>query len=110
MAQGRFSLIFATALLLGLFFQCENVWAKTYFVGYDPTGWTFNMEDWPTGQNFKPNDTLDRQGHDTCKAPENAYVQSSGFDYIILNKGENYVICNFTGHCEAKMKMAINVL
>ena len=58
MAQGRIILTFATVLLLGLFLHCENVWAKTYFVGYDPTGWTFNMEDWPTGQNFKPNDTL----------------------------------------------------
>ena len=60
MAQGRGILIFATVLLSGLFFHCENVWAKTHFVGYDPTGWTFNMKDWPTGKNFKPNDTLDK--------------------------------------------------
>ena len=45
MAQGRCSLIFATVLLLGLFFHCENVWATDYLVGGNINGWTFNMED-----------------------------------------------------------------
>ena len=45
MAQGRGILIFATVLLSGLFFHCENVWATDYLVGGSINGWTFNMED-----------------------------------------------------------------
>ena len=58
MAQGRCSLIFATDLLLGLFFHSENVWATDYLVGGNINGWTFNVEDWLTGRNFTADDTL----------------------------------------------------
>ena len=49
MAQGRCSLIFATVLLLSLFFHCENVWATDYLVGGNINGWTFKASTWKIG-------------------------------------------------------------
>ena len=57
MAQGRGSAIFATVLLLSLLFQCEKVWAATFFVG-GAGGWTFNVDGWPNGKTFRAGDVL----------------------------------------------------
>lgn len=51
---------------------------------------------------------VDKQGYAACKAPEGAKEFRSGNDKITLVKGENYFICTFPGHCESKMKVAVN--
>lgn len=51
---------------------------------------------------------VDKQGYAACKAPEGAKEFRSGNDKIRLVKGENYFICTFPGHCDSKMKVAVN--
>uniref|UniRef100_A0A2N9FQ55 Basic blue protein n=1 Tax=Fagus sylvatica TaxID=28930 RepID=A0A2N9FQ55_FAGSY len=123
MAQGRGSAIFATVLLLGLLFQCENVWAATFFVG-GAGGWTFNVDSWPKGKTFRAGDVLvfnydprahnvvivNQQGYDTCQASGGSRQFQTGSDRITLVKGGNYFICTFPGHCANKMKIAVNAL
>ncbi|XP_061348170.1 basic blue protein-like [Gastrolobium bilobum] len=98
--------------------------AKTHIVG-GPGGWTFNTDTWPIGQKFLHDDVLifnydptthnvvavDSTGYSNCKtSPANAKVYSSGNDQIRVYRGMNCFICNFTGHCESGMKLAINAV
>ncbi|KAG6710708.1 hypothetical protein I3842_05G015600, partial [Carya illinoinensis] len=53
---------------------------------------------------------VDKQGYDACKASEGATIFQSGSDQVTLVKGQNYFIRNFPGHCESKMKIAVNAL
>lgn len=53
---------------------------------------------------------VDRSGYNSCKTPGGAKVFSSGKDQIKLARGQNYFICNYPGHCESGMKVAINAL
>ncbi|GMI87973.1 hypothetical protein HRI_002466600 [Hibiscus trionum] len=41
------------------------------------------------------------------KAPKGAKVFRSGKDQIKLRKGKNFFICNYIGHCQAGMKIAV---
>ncbi|KAG2704664.1 hypothetical protein I3760_05G014900 [Carya illinoinensis] len=122
MAQGRGSAIVATVVLLGmLLIHCENAWAATFTVG-DAGGWTFGVDNWPNAKTFMAGDILvfnyssavhnvvvvDKQGYETCKAAEGSQKFQSGSDQITLVKGQNYFICTFPGHCESKMKIAVN--
>jgi len=51
---------------------------------------------------------VNKYGYGGCKTPRGAKVYQSGKDQIRLVKGQNYFICNFPGHCESGMKIAIN--
>jgi len=51
---------------------------------------------------------VNKGGYDSCKTPRGAKVYRSGKDQIRLARGQNYFICNFVGHCESGMKVAIN--
>lgn len=51
---------------------------------------------------------VNKVGYDTCRNPRGARVFRSGKDQIKLGKGQNYFICNFPGHCESGMKIAVN--
>ncbi|KAF5955145.1 hypothetical protein HYC85_008001 [Camellia sinensis] len=93
----------------------------TYTVG-GAGGWTFNLSNWPKGKSFKAGDVLvfnydptahnvvavDRGGYGSCTTPASAKVYKTGMDRISLAKGPNYFICNFAGHCQSGMKIAVN--
>jgi len=51
---------------------------------------------------------VNKVGYGSCKTPRGARVYQSGNDQIKLVKGQNYFICNYVGHCESGMKIAIN--
>ncbi|KAF8404364.1 hypothetical protein HHK36_009247 [Tetracentron sinense] len=126
MSQGRGSagraIIVAIALLC-LLAHSEIARAATYTVG-GTGGWTFNTVTWPKGKRFSAGDVLifkyspanhnvvavNRAGYNSCKTPGGAKVYRTGNDQIRLVKGQNFFICNFVGHCESGMKIAINAL
>ncbi|KAJ8755035.1 hypothetical protein K2173_015547 [Erythroxylum novogranatense] len=125
MAMGRGSAMIAAVMLLCMFvtIQVEMADAATYTVG-GSAGWTFNLSGWPRGKRFKAGDVLvfnyspaahnvvsvDRGGYGSCRTPRGARVYTSGKDQIKLVKGQNYFICNFPGHCQSGMKIAVNAL
>ncbi|MGI4370260.1 hypothetical protein ACR2V4_27080, partial [Klebsiella pneumoniae] len=122
MSQGRGSAVMAAAAVLCLLMvlNSEVAQAATYKVG-GAGGWAFNVAGWPKGKNFKAGDVLlfsytkgahnvvvvNKAGYDSCKAPSNAKVYSSGKDQIKLVKGKNFFICTFPGHCASAMKIAV---
>ena len=53
---------------------------------------------------------VDRGGYRKCTTPARAKVYTTGKDQIRLVRGQNYFICNFSGHCESGMKIAINAV
>ncbi|KAL2477521.1 Basic blue protein [Forsythia ovata] len=122
MAEERGSAVVAIALMMCLvvLFYCEVVEAATYTVG-GANGWTFDVADWPKGKNFKAGDILvfnyspgthdvvvvDESGYNSCISPSGAKVYQTGKDHIKLVKGQNYFICDFEGHCDFGMKIAI---
>ncbi|KAK7247322.1 hypothetical protein RIF29_42203 [Crotalaria pallida] len=119
MALGRGSAMVLLLCLL-VMIHSEIVHAATYTVG-GAGGWTFNTVGWPKGKRFRAGDTLvfnyspgahnvvvvNKPGYDGCKTPRGAKVYRSGKDQIKLARGQNYFICNFTGHCQSGMKIAI---
>ncbi|KAL6001591.1 hypothetical protein ACLOJK_007329 [Asimina triloba] len=122
MAQGRGSAAAAAALtfLLGLFFLSQIAHAAVYTVG-DSGGWGFNVVGWPKGKSFKAGDVLvfkyakashnvvavNANGYKGCSTPSGAKVSQTGNDRITLARGPSYFICNFPGHCEGGMKIAV---
>ncbi|KAK9162540.1 hypothetical protein Syun_003442 [Stephania yunnanensis] len=129
MAQGRgsastnSSLVGVALIVLFLVVHLEIANAAVYTVG-DSNGWTFNMVNWPKGKRFRAGDvlvfkynpsihnvvTVNRIGYNSCKTPRGARVLSTGNDRVTLAKGQNFFICNFVGHCESGMKIALNAL
>ncbi|KAJ8754820.1 hypothetical protein K2173_015332 [Erythroxylum novogranatense] len=117
----RGSAMLAIALLCVLLFRFQICHAATYNVG-GSSNWSFNVAGWPAGQSFKAGDVLvfnysanshnvvvvNKAGYDSCNTPPGSKIYTSGKDQITLAKGQNYFICNFPGHCEANMKIAIN--
>ncbi|KAJ4750824.1 Basic blue-like protein [Rhynchospora pubera] len=124
MAMGRGSANKVTIAfgLVFLFFLLgsEVVNAATYTVG-DGGGWSFNSGSWPKGKSFRAGDVLvfnynpsihnvvavNGAGYKSCKTPGGSKVFTSGKDRITLTRGTNYFICNFAGHCESGMKIAV---
>ncbi|MED6173306.1 hypothetical protein PIB30_058136 [Stylosanthes scabra] len=118
-AVGRGSAMMVALVLC--FMVVEMADAATYTVG-GAAGWTFNTVGWPRGKRFRAGDTLvfnynpgahnvvavNKAGYDSCKTARGAKVYRSGKDQIRLVRGQNYFICNFVGHCESGMKIAIN--
>ncbi|NP_001265957.1 basic blue protein-like precursor [Cicer arietinum] len=122
MALGRGSAL-VVLLVCFLVIHSELAQAAIYTVG-GAGGWTFNTIAWPNGKNFKAGDTLvfnyspgahnvvavSKAGYGSCKTPRGAKVYRSGKDQIRLARGQNYFICNYVGHCESGMKIAINAV
>ncbi|GMI87975.1 plantacyanin [Hibiscus trionum] len=122
MAQGRCSAMAATTVLLCLLLSLhfESARSATFTVG-GSGGWTFNAAGWTKGKRFRAGDTLvfnyipsihnvvavNRAGYSSCKAPKGGKVFRSGKDQIKLRKGQNFFICNYIGHCQAGMKIAV---
>ncbi|XP_027917947.1 basic blue protein-like [Vigna unguiculata] len=120
MALGRGSAVVLLLSLCFLLLHSHMAHAATYRVG-GTGGWTFNTVAWPKGKRFKAGDTLvfrysptlhnvvavNRGGYDGCTTPRGSKVYTSGNDQIRLAKGQNYFICNFVGHCQAGMKIAV---
>ncbi|CAK9151192.1 unnamed protein product [Ilex paraguariensis] len=121
MSQGRGSAILGAAMVLCLLvLHCEVAQAATYTVG-GAGGWTFNTDSWPRGKRFRAGDILvfnykpsshnvvavNKGGYGACTTPRGAKVYGTGKDQIKLVKGQNYFICNFPGHCQSGMKIAI---
>ncbi|GAU18707.1 hypothetical protein TSUD_79950 [Trifolium subterraneum] len=98
MALGRGSAL----VLLVCFFvlHSELAHAATYTVG---DAGVFNYS--PRAHNVV---AVNKGGYDSCKTPAGSKVFRSGKDQIRLARGQNYFICNFVGHCESGMKIAIN--
>ncbi|KAL2339696.1 hypothetical protein Fmac_007636 [Flemingia macrophylla] len=126
MSQGRSSaslpmVVVTVTSVLCVLVLVEHANAATYTVG-GPSGWTFNTDSWPKGKRFRAGDVLvfnydstshnvvavDRNGYNSCNTPSGAKIFSSGKDQIKLARGMNYFICNFPGHCQSGMKVAIN--
>ncbi|EPS59878.1 hypothetical protein M569_14927, partial [Genlisea aurea] len=111
----------AAAVLMAVVFFSGAAEAATYKVG-DDGGWTFNVNAWPSGKAFRAGDTLvfnydpsmhnvvavNNVGYNRCSTPYRSPVYQSGGDRVTLRKGANYFICNFPGHCQSGMKIAIN--
>ncbi|KAI3445660.1 hypothetical protein Pfo_002325 [Paulownia fortunei] len=123
MSQGRGSaVVVAMVVIVGMVvvFHCEVAEAATYTVG-GSGGWTFNVATWPKGKRFRAGDTLvfnynsgihnvvavNKGGYNGCTTPGGAKVYQTGKDQIKLVKGQNFFICNFPGHCESGMKIAV---
>ncbi|CAN8272693.1 unnamed protein product [Cochlearia groenlandica] len=129
MAKGRGSTtwlgraIVAIMVVSVLLLEASYVRAATYTVG-ESKGWTFSADGWPSGKHFKAGDVLvfnydpknhnvvvvDSGGYNNCKTPTSAKIYTSGKDHITLSKGKNFFICNFPGHCESAMKIAVNAV
>ncbi|KAL7119511.1 hypothetical protein ACP275_02G067000 [Erythranthe tilingii] len=125
MSQGRCSALVAAVMLAAMVvvFHCEVAEAATFTVG-GGGGWTYNTVGWPKGKRFRAGDTLvfsygsgyhnvvavNRAGYNGCATPAGAKVYQSGTDQIKLAKGTNYFICNYPGHCEGGMKIAVTAL
>ncbi|KAE8664658.1 Basic blue protein [Hibiscus syriacus] len=120
MVQGRGGAMTAAVLLCLLLSHLELAQAATYTVG-GAGGWTFNTVGWTKGKRFKAGDTLvfnynpsihnvvavNKFGYSSCTTPKGAKVFRSGKDRIKLAKGQNFFICNFVGHCQSGMKIAV---
>ncbi|KAG8500249.1 hypothetical protein CXB51_004460 [Gossypium anomalum] len=110
----------AAAVLCLLLSHFELAQATTYTVG-GTGGWAINVAGWTKDKRFKAGDTLvfkynpsihnvvavNRAGYSSCTTPKGAKVYQSGKDQIKLVKGQNYFICNYAGHCQAGMKIAV---
>ena len=124
MVQGRGSAR-CNAAVLALVLLCvllhgEFAESAVYTVG-DRSGWTLNTGGWPRGKRFRAGDVLvfkyspsahnvvavSAAGYGSCSTPRGAKVFRSGNDRITLARGTNYFICNFPGHCQAGMKIAV---
>lgn len=53
---------------------------------------------------------VDSGGYNSCKTPAGATTYTSGKDHLTLSKGQNFFICNFPGHCEGNMKIAVTAV
>ena len=53
---------------------------------------------------------VNKGGYSSCTTPAGAKVYQSGNDKIKLVKGQNFFICNYAGHCESGMKIAVNAV
>ncbi|KAG8368759.1 hypothetical protein BUALT_Bualt15G0079300 [Buddleja alternifolia] len=125
MSQGRGSaiLLVAVAAAMVVVLHSEVAEAATYTVG-DGGGWTFNVAAWPKGKRFRAGDTLvfnynsathnvvavNGAGYNGCTTPRRSKVYQTGKDQIKLVKGQNFFICNFPGHCQSGMKIAVTAV
>ncbi|XP_057531741.1 basic blue protein-like [Amaranthus tricolor] len=126
MGQGRGSARVSLGLVVGVAMLCllaqmQPTLAALYTVG-GPSGWTFNVQNWPRGKPFKAGDILafnyarnahnvvavTSRGFNSCTAPKGSKVYQTGRDRIRLSRGVNYFICTFPGHCKGGMKIAVN--
>ncbi|XP_039066902.1 chemocyanin-like [Hibiscus syriacus] len=103
MAQERGSAIMCMTVMLCMMVCFKTSFATTFMVG-DASGWGFGVNNWPNGKSFKAGDVL---AYEACKVPLSAPAFKTGDDLITLNKGDNYFLCGFPGHCEAGMKIAV---
>ncbi|KAL0422311.1 UNVERIFIED_CONTAM: Basic blue protein [Sesamum latifolium] len=127
MSGGRGSAVVVGAMVmvaaLAVVSQCEVAEAAIYTVG-GVGGWTFNVVAWPNGKRFRAGDTLvfnynsgihnvvavNGAGYRGCTTPRGAKVYQTGKDQIKLGKGQNFFICNFPGHCQSGMKIAVTAV
>ncbi|KAI5445646.1 basic blue protein [Lathyrus oleraceus] len=125
MGEGRGSVgstSLVTMLLLCMFvFHSKMIYAATYNVG-DGQGWSFGVQNWPSGKRFSAGDTLvfkydprvhnvvkvSQSGYNSCEAGGGSGPFTSGNDRITLVKGPNYFICGVIGHCDLGQKIAVN--
>ncbi|CAI8589715.1 unnamed protein product [Vicia faba] len=125
MGEGRGSVSISsviTMLVLCMFvFHPKMIHAETYIVG-DEKGWSFGVQNWPSGKAFKEGDilvfnytpvihnvvTVKEFGYNSCVPFGGSGFHISGADKITLVKGMNYFICGVPGHCSLGMKIAVN--
>ncbi|CAL5184668.1 unnamed protein product [Lathyrus oleraceus] len=125
MGEGRGSVSSASVitmlLLCMLVFHPKMIHAETYIVG-DGQGWTFGVQNWPSGKTFKAGDILvfnyiplihnvvkvNEFGYNSCVALGGSDLHVSGADGITLTQGANYFICGVPGHCNRGQKIAVN--
>ncbi|CAI9770115.1 unnamed protein product [Fraxinus pennsylvanica] len=123
MSEEKSIAIFVTVTVLGMLILSNRASAAVYTVG-DAAGWNFNVAGWENGKHFRAGDVLvfnyipaahnvvsvDRRAYNSCTTPKGAKVYQSGRDRIRLVRGQNCFICNFPGHCQSGMKIAINAM
>ncbi|XP_058727716.1 basic blue protein-like [Vicia villosa] len=125
MGEGRGSAsstsVVTMLLLCMCVFHSKMIYAATYNVG-DAQGWSFGVQNWPSGKSFKAGDTLvfkydprvhnvvkvNQNGYNSCVASGGSPPYKSGNDSITLAKGANYFICGVPGHCDLGQKIAVN--
>ncbi|KAI5445663.1 hypothetical protein KIW84_013766 [Lathyrus oleraceus] len=110
-------------LLFMFVFHPNLIHAETFTVG-DAKGWSFGVQNWPTGKTFKAGDTLvfnyvppmhnvvkvNETNFNSCVAQplSGSVIFKSGADKITLVKGSNFFLCGVGTHCGAGMKIAVN--
>ncbi|XP_034676759.1 basic blue protein-like [Vitis riparia] len=122
-SAGRAMLLIMVAVICLLIQYSAPVHGATYTVG-GSAGWTFNSANWPKGKRFRAGDVLafnydskvhnvvsvNEGGYSSCTTPAGAKVYQSGKEQIKLVKGQSFFICNYAGHCESGMKIAVNAV
>ncbi|CAL5184669.1 unnamed protein product [Lathyrus oleraceus] len=118
------SVIAMILLVLCMFvFHPKMIHAETYTVG-DDKGWSFGVQNWPSGKTFKEGDilvfnytpvihsvvTVKEFGYNSCFPFGGSGFHISGADKITLVKGMNYFICGTPGHCSQGQKIAVNAI
>jgi plastocyanin len=53
---------------------------------------------------------VDAAAYRSCVPPKGKKALRSGHDKVKLVKGTHYFICTVRGHCQANMKIAVNVI
>ncbi|KAJ6791445.1 basic blue protein [Iris pallida] len=125
MAQGSDSARATAVVMIALLcvLQLHVAESAVYVVG-GGSGWTFNSAGWTKGKRFRAGDVLvfnynsavhnvvavSAAGYKGCSTPRGSSVLTTGKDRVTLRKGTNYFICNFAGHCQAGMKMAVTAV
>ncbi|KAL5218958.1 hypothetical protein ABZP36_019642 [Zizania latifolia] len=122
LVRGRGSAVAALGLLLLCVLLHGEVAESAVFTVGDSGGWGLSTAgSWANGKRFKAGDALvfkydssahnvaavDAAGYKGCTTPRGAKVFKSGSDRVTLARGTNYFICNFPGHCQAGMKLAV---
>ncbi|XP_071908679.1 uncharacterized protein [Coffea arabica] len=125
---GKFIITLLVVAVLAAALQC-SVAQRTHVVG-DSLGWTIPpggavaYTTWAASQTFTVGDVLlfnfttgshdvaqvSRTSFDGCNSASPISLVRNGPANVTLNTtGEHYYICTFSGHCNAGMKLAINV-
>ncbi|XP_010544564.1 PREDICTED: uclacyanin-2 [Tarenaya hassleriana] len=124
MAKAAISNMAGAAAILLVLVTVPATMAETYLVG-DSSGWIqgFDYTAWTRGKTFKVGDVLEfkyrsshtvdvvnKDSYDNCDT-SNLLEKFSGGDtkYTLNATGAIYFICATPGHCQAGMKLAVNV-
>ncbi|XP_078158178.1 uclacyanin 1-like [Carex rostrata] len=111
--------------VLSMTFVVQIAMGVGYLVGGRAGGWDINIDlsTWATSQTFVPGDRLTfkyasfhnvaevtKADYDTCSGSNPLHTYTDGSTTIKLTKaGKRYFICTSPGHCDAGMKLEVDI-